>query len=285
MAAIARTPLLLRGVVLTQGNSPGGLIDSLMLVNTSREPVMIEGLRIRPLTTTGVVLLRVAEVEARVGASPITNGFLPLPILGSPLDRLAAVEGYWTWRFPEAMLLRPQERVVLRFRVLGTTITEQIAVDAVGYVADAPQALGRVREVPYATAYSAGPIPSDTAAFRVESKEPDLGNPFAVPLFVERLAASVILSSYPQDGRLQTDLLAVPRALTLRVVDARGNVVFRSPTPFTSAFDPLRTSWFVRTWAPARHFFLATLEGSFAGSDVKNVYPSVGLVGTRKERI
>lgn len=294
MTTVYPTPLLMHGT-LTGRNlaTPAALDSALMLTNTDRAPMLVEGLRIHNRSSS------YTRISVRLGNLPITNGFVPLFALASPLDGNARVYGdVTTWRFPKPLLLLPQEKLVVEADRYNYTTRQRdtfaayptVLVEAVGYAGLTAQQARGERDVPYASAWvgPAGSVgPPNPNNYSASSAEPDLGNPFAVPLWCERLTG-LMMNANGRDTWEYEFNAGFVRHLALRLTDSQGNVLTRSPVPFPTAFDALRNSWMVSTYLPARHFFIARVEGDLYNTGVARAYkptPIVGLVGSRKERI
>lgn len=297
MATVYATPRLLRGAITANAALPGpqGLDESLMLVNTDRSPMVVTGLRFYAFSPQTFVRLR-------IGNDYMTQGFVPLALIGSPLDRTASLSGGWSWTLPFPTFLRPQERITVEAgeydlatrTLLPLTATTVMEIGVVGYAGTADVVTPGVRHVPYAASWVA-PEGNHTvfSAYSGESNEADLGNPFDRPMFAERIGATLFgragavqaIWDNQAPGGSATAIIAV----NARLEDSLGHLLTPSPVPLCNLMDSLRGAWMVRTWLPPKHFFIARLTGGdgYGGSGGGPYYftPMLGIVGSRQERI
>jgi hypothetical protein len=294
------TPLLMHGTcTFAPGTLPGaikGLDETLALTNTDAAPMMVTGLRFRELLTgqgSGNFSIYNVSVRIKLGNSMLTNGFVPLSALCTPIDGATEVYGYSSWRFVKPMILYPQERLHVEFQTLGGTGANSLVcrVGMVGWAGSTLSKLPVTREVPFATHYLGAFRNEKTAGqFSEQSDESHLLNPFSVPLFAETFIGRFIDagSDYGGWGTAGTaPRWTAWRDCQIRLEDSTGASIQRTPVPFSAAFDLLRRRWPIQTWMPPKHFFIARIDGNYAAPLTAGnvVAPLIGLIGYRTERV
>lgn len=222
------------------------------------------------VNTTGQILSTEYETrfELRLGDELITDGLIPASLFGPRLDSGLEEYGIQVWRLPKPLYLKKGERIFANMKNPSAYSTES-AVIAIGRPVETPP---KVVNVPYVRAWIA-PTSAGTTAYEVESKESDLVNPFPVPLHLQRMVGNVYGAGFKLDWYHQADTLFT------QIVDSKGALVVRDPTPFKNVFLDLGRIWNLNTIMAPRGRFDVTLR---AEPGLNYGTPMISMVGYRQ---
>lgn len=270
----------------------------------SNRPMLVRDITFVVFSTFGSTwqntgLLVQAKINA--GRFAVTNGFVPLSLMGPVTDRRAefiSITGqtlsvsYFKWILPKPMYLPPNTQMQFTFQTsplsfIGVGSGSAIVLASVrGLLLDKQQSTA---EVPYVTAF----IPTTT---QLQSGQQDLANVLDKPLKLHRLLGRIVFQ-YLVNSNLDDavgsrgdegggdPLVAVARNYQLRLRDSMGTALTIGNTseyvPFWTLFAPGSYGWpMQRTLDPNEHL-IATLSTL----PTANKRPMVSMVGHRTERI
>ncbi len=201
---------------------------------------------------------------------------------------------YFRWVLPQPLVLAPGQAVTGDLRIDPThlpsngfkgvtSLDVQATVSLVGaFTAEAPAAM---RPVPYASCaiFAPGGPPDNGSA--------DLGNPFAVPLSVQRLTGRwhrAVAAEGVSDDSVRMKYTALTtldsRRITLRAPG--GFAAVSDPTPVDEVFNVHRRAWDVSSvLRNTDDYFQARLVDAMPADTADSVERlHIGLVGSRMER-
>lgn len=228
------------------------------------------------------VLLPTVSVELRWRNEPLTNGFVPLPAMTWPQNRLAEsspLARVYTLELARPIYLPPGEYIDAAVRNdLSSGSVSAFVLTGIGRQAIEPAE----RWLPYLTSYF-GPAYTDNSgnAISDQSSPPDLGNPFGVPLYVDRMIGRVLNGA---SAAALDDLDPTPlwNTFSLRVTDHMGNSWVPMPTPMGIAFNAVDRSWLMHHMMQPKGYLRAEFEGTANVAGLGVSRSVVGLVGYRR---
>ena len=213
---------------------------------------------------------------------PITNGYQPLAAISYPENRRFELHTS-VIRLSRPFYLKPGEwiDVTIKNDILGHSNTVVVNPVASGIQANEPD----VRWIPYLTSFRGTVQITTGGAVTGTSVPPDLGNPFATTLYVERLIARILNGSVAA-GPL-TDLLFNLRSwgnvISARLTDHHDNFWISRFVPFASIVNTNDSSWIVNTDIESKGFLRAELDGTAnLFGETSFILPVLGLMGYRQ---
>lgn len=242
----------------------------------------------------------IVRVRLSMGRMPLTQGHVPIWLLGPEVQTLAEEESgvsstysvstqhvayaTYRWRLPHPLIVPVGAVITPELAFYNDPLVTNLASAGATLRVDVAYA-GRVL-LPGARAPEVQPIPYASAATfdqRADgsvvrySVENELNNPFQVPLRLHRLVARAQAS----DGTQVYDQTAYDATKMVQIRESKGYAVTMRPTLYTYLSDPYRRAWtFDGSLDPKERL---QVELSF---DPAAAYkPMFGLVGWRNERI
>ena len=168
------------------------------------------------VNTYGTPMSDVLRVRMDYGNQPLTNGFVPIDLLGRSVNwRTTApsiiIAGQVTetckeWRFPHPLWLPPNQQIRMQvqhqndFAIGVKEVAQTVSVTMRGYL-DESDIIPQWIDIPYATAYlgtiwgAAGASTGVEPMVTEQNKPTDLFNPFAVPLCIDHFKYLIGVSS------------------------------------------------------------------------------------------
>ena len=215
--------------------------------------------------------------ELRWGNEPLTNGFVSVSAVGWPQNRL------YEFNDPSSVVVKLDRPfylppgdyidVAIRNDFFPSNAATSISVMAIGRQAPEPAE----RWIPYLTAYR-GPLYQAGQAIADQSNPNDLGNPFNVPLSIERMIGRVLISN----GTVFSDYDPDQQWMSfgVKLSDHRDNFWVAQATPFPLVFNTVDRSWLLNHEMEAKGFL--RLEFEALGAITQAALAVVGLVGYRR---
>ena len=215
-----------------------------LMQNVYRHPIRIDEMRVMLTNLAGGLLPSLgalARVRLDSGRFPITNGFIPIGLIGLRETGQIAPWGvlnsngngfhvtfdYYKWRLPMPVYLDVGEAFLPNFQWIAPDNavaggTSPLVVD-ISLVARTVEAIPKRLRVPYVTAF----LPNNGEG---HSNEQDLRNPFDVPLKIHQLCTKIfvpstaILGAQTSDSVIDTDSSLAYLAYFNGVAQERSNV-------------------------------------------------------------
>jgi hypothetical protein len=249
------------------------------------------------------------EVQIQIGRAKITNGYVPITSILTPLEsrlwgnnRAACRNAASTWRFDHPLYVPTGTRLSFMWRAATTTLSKvQIALKCRHLPENYPEPKAVV--VPWATMFRPGPtlasIDNTTAAL-FKSIIGDVTNHFRTALRVRHLigdgtCGSDAAGEFVNDADIAQDAMGPSQQATQRFLaqvqirDWLGNNIVRDPTPLVHLCQPARREWRLDFALPPTRTLFVTMDErhtSAVGAGGANIIrPSIGLVGWRQEVI
>ncbi len=308
-------PVNLFASVTVQSGAEAG-IQARALSNLTGKPVEIHELRFSVSATHAgahgasslqrLHLGSIVEVKIDLDGKPITNGFVPVWLLGrvdnywseqitgQPWvgNTATLAQAYSTWRLAVPLPLRPGAVVSATVRHRGA-VPDPVTVDVSLAGKQVAALRAGPRRIPYAAAFLAAPLGWDVAGSE-ESPEHALWNSTLTPLRVERLTGRIALLAATKTGYASSDDWVADffsTLLSLRLNTSTGAGIVRNPLPFGAVFSPagghtLEVPFIMRPG----EYLIARLDkrarrGSVPASlnGTYSIQPQIGLVGWREE--
>lgn len=227
------------------------------------------------------------SVELRWRNEPITNGFARIGAITYPLSRANedAQAGYVV-KFAKPFYLPPGENIDVAFRLdyVNTNAMLGFAPMAIGLQAEPPAE----RWIPYLTSFTGASQQAQSGAAIADRSTPaDLGNPFDVPLFVERMVGRVLGATAGAPGNwLDLTPGTAWNDFLVRIYDHHEAPWVPTPTPFPLVFSAVDRSWLMNTTMEPKGFLQVTTEGTCVSAAFNAAFPGllpvVGLMGYRR---
>lgn len=320
-------PLLLQAQITppNQGGSMG-LADSTLLENPFSSPMLLDEIRFRlppteaynnsGTTTDGADWSRL-RIELKLGNVPLTNGFVPLSLLGKVLSDGVAGGAFstspyavltesasssggatcFTWKLPRSLFIPARDflRVTAYFQThsaptAGTavstrTVTIMYACRPLPKNAPTPRRLC----FPWVTFFQPADLTCPGAADTFDQSTPaDLFNPFDQDLHVQRFVGRVMGQSTWGDVNTNAGLASanvdfangqITYGTLISAQDSFNNILIRDRTPFSHVFNFLDRSWTVNCMLPPKGFYLFNVDRLWAGYPNPGYTNFVGSVG------
>lgn len=196
---------------------------------------------------------------------------------GPPIRAAIAQSIYaqYTWHLPKPLYMPPGAALLVSAQAINSAAAaDGSQVSIAGRMLDEPL---KAKEfpIPYATAFIA---PTNQATSN--SSEMDLGNPFQVPLHVQRFTGRIQRagSGWSAEDRANTKT-------TVKMETNRNVTIVRDYTPFYDVFDESRRAWNVGVTLDPKERVDAAIAGGSAYADSSTVTPMIGLIGWRNEKV
>lgn len=215
----------------------------------------------------------------------ITDSFIPVTAAAWPQNRLPESRSNYSIKLSKPIYLAPGEFIYVAARSdLFPTLLQAATVSVVGIGRQcaAPPA---TRWLPFLPDYLGPVYQSNTGNPIADQSTPaDLGNPFDVPLVIERMIGRVLVST---DGIQFDDLTPrqVWNTFQVRISDHRDNFWVATPSPVPIVFSAVDCSWIMNHTLEPKGFLRVEFEGTANVSDAPvSAYARavVGLVSYRR---
>lgn len=288
------------------GNVPVGgttTLDADDLQNAFQKHVQIEEIRFLLYLNAATNLLPGAlapliRVQLKMGRIDLTNGFVPLWLLGTRMQRAVELANGYTaagqktiwdyqrWRLPKPIIV-PHGATLLPSFSYQTPTGKGAVVNALNspitvYVCMVGRSLKRLNlpaklEVPYATFW----LPS-VAQKSQQSGDDALVNKFTSPLHVQRFIGRIASTSDGTDGdNWASDFSNVGSARSLRITDSAGFEVVRDMTIWNDVFERSRCALPANRVLEPRGWYRVLLNEQPS----INYVPMISLIGWRHEEL
>lgn len=225
-----------------------------------------------------------ALIQLRWRNEVLTNGFAVVGAIAHPVNR--AYEGYgFVVRLSKPMYLPPGEFIDVSLRndlaVGAGGLADNAIVVAIGVQAEEPAE----KWLPYLTSFVGAAYTNGSgAAISDQSAAPQLGNPFDVPLYIDRMIGRV-LECPNGAGVLWQDFDPSPvwSTFLVRISDHLDRFWVPTPTAMPAVFNAIDRSWMLRHSMEAKGFLTVSVEGTANQTDgTASSRAIVGLVGHRR---
>ena len=292
------SPVMLSATLVVPINSVRGLADSTQLQNPSRTAMWLDEIRffVSFGTSDFSTLSLQLRVSLKLGRTPITNGFVPIGLLGKLLNPYETIYlqytsgAFYTWKLPKPLYIPAGEYLipaVQHIGVAGITADANVRITYAGRSTPSGRPAPSVLNVPWATAFVA---PSrGTGAFTDQSYETDLVNPFNEPLRVQRFLGDVVLADSNNNRTYGNSVICSigSRFTTVRMVNSNGAILARDPTPFNHLFNITDRAWTVNALLPPKGFYTAYLAQDYSLLDLASVTitPIISMIGHREVKL
>jgi len=248
---------------------------------------------------TQVALGGMISAHLSVGKVPLTNGPVPIWLLGSIYSRYdedsygvdsTESTSVYVWKLAKPFHLPPGAQLSARFRHNGLLRQPAtVAVAIAGSICNRPP---RITAAPFASAFVGTPL--DVAAGLVEeAPETALANITGVPLRVDRMMGRAAAhnpqaaSGLVPDGIVFSDANhpEVSQLYSVRMVASAGQPIIRDFAPFRSVFPYATGSWECPHTMKPNDFYKLTVqkaEGALENYTWQRGQAFVSIVGSRE---
>lgn len=278
--------------------------DVTSLENPRKTAILVEEIRFTLKSDTVRELGYFIRVKLRIGRQQLMNDWVPLALLGTPIDRFQSapinstagsnVDYLYTWRPPKPILVPENATLHVQFfydnqfALGGGALPASIdcGVSMIGRDLGKGFRPPAIADLPWVANWlgSAVATGSDTVD---QSQASHLVNPFPSPLVMYSMLGGIFVATADVDTELhlstsyQNDQSAQAK---VQIVDHKDRIIIRDQTPFGDAFAMLDNTWHMRQ-APleANGFYLAFV--SMLGASAIASYqlqPAITMIGCRK---
>jgi len=291
----AQTPAFSNGKSLS-------IPDTSFLANPERLPMLIDEIHFTPVLTNVAATLGFIQaidftgVSFTLGRLPITNGFVPLGVLGKSLNPQELNDGTGrVWRLPKPLYIPPGEILQPRFQYQlpampgGTILTDSaspfnIEISYIGRILPINYPKPKYIQAPWVSFWNSKffRVDNQSSATTDASRETDLVNPFNSPLHLQRFNGRIVTAtddnvSGPNGG--EADIRGASfigsETTTLRMVSSYGSVLVRDFTSVYDLFHLYDKTWTVNTVMAPKTFFIVNLA---AAATPTSFFAAPGLV-------
>lgn len=306
------SPLILQAQISPPaGGGSFGLADTTKLENPFQAPMWLDEIRFRiPESAAGGALGQAwssLRVELKLGNLSLTNGFVPISLLGKVLnDSVNVGENnspyIFTWRLPKPLFIPAREllRPTMYFEPYSGGVLKVVTIIYCCRPLPRGTPTPAVMQVPWVTFFKppnltmiAGSAAVDTTN---QSTPSDLYNPWDEELHVQRFIGRLMCQGAGGEDQNHMSIASAlvdlaTGAITIGTLvsaqDSQNNILIRDPTPFAHVFDFIDRSWTVNCRLPPKGFFLFTVDRLWSGYlPVASLTATVGIsmVGWREVR-
>lgn len=297
------SPLILQAQITPPaGGGSFGLADTTRLQNPFRAPMWLDEIRFHLLggASRGDAWSSIS-VELKLGNLSITNGFVPISLLGKTLSDSISGEGSvpdsFVWKLPKPLFIPAREllRPTIYFSPYSGAPTKTVTV----LYCCRPLSRGtpepRVLQAPWVTYFRppflVGPNAADTTD---QSTSSDIFNPFDQDLYVQRFVGRLMVQGNNTDASNNMSIGSANVSLTLAgapiisgtlvsAQDSMNNILIRDPTPFAHVFDFIDRSWTVNCVLPPKGFYLFTIDRLWSAYALaRTATVGISMVGWRE---
>lgn len=247
---IPHCPVVFGASVSLSSTQPSGPVDDIKAVRASfQTPILVDEISVHmPISLDGLTQPPdLLELDLRVGACPITRGFVNVSLIGRQ-ENLAVTNLGWVWKFARPMIIGAGAQILPSFRLTGGD-GNRIYFVVRGRALPRNYELPAVSHVPYLTAwentFSGG---AQGTAVVARSTAPYLTNDHNVPLHCQRLVGTI--NGGPWTGRVdprKANVGANPVDgtcdLNVQLFHSSGQGIVKDPTPFWHLFGFPDNAW------------------------------------------
>lgn len=308
------SPIILQTRITVPAGGSMGVADPTKLENPFQGPMWLEEIRFRlPTLAAGPgVGWSSLRVELKLGDIPITNGYVPISLLGKVLNEgsfgnttintnAAVTNEIWlqsyTWKLPKPLYIPARE--YLKPQMYFDPYPGAAPIDVVITYSCRPIPAGtpppaKIR-LPWVAFYQPPyiAVPTNGSDVFNTSAPSDLYNPFQQDLHVERfLGRFMVQGGYAlpglgfsdgEDGYAFGDLNSARVDLTTTLPtqgtfvsgqDSFNNILIRDPTPFAHVFDFLDRAWTVHATLPPQGYYLFKIDRMWGNYNPTTISPT-----------
>jgi len=226
-------------------------------------------------------------VEIKYRDNPITNGFVPVGAVTRSVNRrfeTGAAKSVASFDFSKPLWLAPSE--YLTVNVQNTLVSGASGLTNVNMCAHGKRVFTEPSEVwlPYLSAYL-GPVYTDNTGNAISDQSAagaQLGNPFDVPLLVERIFGRVLTASAAAGPFNDNDPSPIWLTYLLRISDQEDHFWTPFPTPLPLVFKTIDRAWNVNVNLDPKGFLRAEFEGTANVTSLGFSRAAIGLAGYRR---
>lgn len=246
------------------------------------------------------------RVRLHVGRQYLTNGFVPIWLLGRVLDdlrewpfasppappgELAPYQVHVFWSFRTPIYLPPGAYLVPEFQTVRYpdsanpfVLSQSVRIE---YLARATTKAPREVTLPWVAAWLPPVVAGGSPPGNVSSTEADLINPHAEALAIDRFIGRLLVASVDPLSSWETTQFvpfvdAYSHLTRIWAEDSAGHILIRDPTPFGALFSTISRTWEIRGAGLRPHGFItAHLDYNYSGLVGANLQPHIALQGRR----
>jgi len=310
------SPLILQAQITPPpGGGSFGLADTTRLENPFQSAMWIDEIRFRlpngSLTGNRGDAWSRLRVELKLGNINLTNGFVPISLLGKVQNDSQIVgennaPNCFTWKLPKPLYIAPREilRPTMYFEPYTAaptkTVTIIYACRPIPHGTPAPTTM----HIPWVTYFKPPEISipegGGGVADRSDQSTPaDIYNPWDEVLHVQRFVGRLMgrwdeegvgdfedeqfMALASADVNLATGLINVGSMISAQ--DSFNNILIRDVTPFAHVFDFIDRAWTVGCVLPPKGFYLFTIDrlwANYVPLDAITATLGLGMVGWRE---
>lgn len=240
------------------------------------------------------------QLKLALGRDPLTNDFIPMPMLGKLLNpgRQTNDPLIYTWKFPRPLYVPGTELLIptmFNSPMPGTAgRAAPVRLTYAGRSLDPNYQQPKTIALPFAAIWKGlaqgidlGNVPTSD-----DSTESDLVNPFDRPLYVQRMIGRIRATNSDGVGTAAgtgdalddlNDSSLAQNSTLIQMTDSLGRQAVRDPTPFSNVFNAIDRAWTINTMLPPKGFFIVHLDEDYGSSlsDSDFAQPMVSMIGYR----
>lgn len=288
------SPIMLKPTAVTLAANAVKELDTTMLQNPFRTPMLVDEFRFTVGTTLDARQF-IPQVEIKIGREPLTHGYVPVRLLGKfmwggPAYLTNPSYAYSVWKLDKPLYVPPDQYISIRAasKIYSSSASESVTLSAeiVGRSLSSKDPVPKRIALPWATAWVCPINAGYGAVFENNSAEADVVNPFDVPLNVLRFIGlhsdGSVYASFSGSGRP----IRATEYTTVHASDSFGNILIRDPTPFTHLFSTTDRCWTVRARLQPKGFYIFNTTQDYSDLLVSTgptvVQLGIGLIGYRE---
>lgn len=278
------SPIVLRAQITPpSGGGSFGLADTTVLENPFQGPMWLDEIRFSMSPFTASNAWGSFKVELKLGDVPLTNGFVPMSLLGK-MQNCSTVAGetsnaphVFIWKLPKPLFIPTREllRPTMYYDNVGApaqaqTITITYACRPLPKDTPTPKKL----HIPWVSYFKPVSVTTPGATDRTDHSTPaDIFNPFKQDLHIQRFVGRLMGNIVGGANKLM-DLASAKIDLAtsnptvgtfVSAQDSFNNILIRDPTPFAHVFDVVDMSWTVNCTLPPQGFYVFTIDRLWSG--------------------
>ncbi len=311
------SPLILQAQISPPaGGGSFGLADSTKLENPFQGPMWLDEIRFKlPGSEAGTLDTQAwsrLAVELKLGETPLTNGYVPISLLGKVLNDSESFgensggatvsPGAFTWKLPKPLFIPAREflRPTMYFQPYSGAPAKVVTIMYVCRPLPKGTPPPLVMQIPWVTYFKPPDLSCALASPATDttndSTPADLYNPWDEELHVQRFVGRLMGQNYGENQNhmsiasaninLTTEALASGTLVSAQ--DSFNNILIRDRTPFAHVFDFLDRAWTVNCILAPKGFYLFTVDRLWSGylpSEAFVATIGISMVGWREVSI
>ncbi len=300
------SPLILQAQITPPlGGGSFGLADTTRLENPFQTPMWIDEIRFRLADSAvlGGPSWSRLKVELKLGNITLTNGFVPIGLLGKVLnDSFGETRApiCFTWRLPKPLFIPARELLRPTLYLEPFTANDLKTVTIIYCCRPLPVGTPTptTLQIPWVTYFKPPNLVMTGAVDTTNQSTPsDLFNPWDEELRVQRFTGR-LMGSYTGAGIEDSDYMSLASAQVnlatgkptygtfVSAQDSFNNILIRDATPFAHVFDFIDRAWTVNCVLPPKGFYLFTVDRYWSGYTptlgTTTATVGIGMVGWRE---